>query len=273
LLVCDASGGDWKQAVPGAAAIELLHNFSLIHDDIEDDSDTRRGRETVWKLWGIPQAINAGDSMFAFAFKALSRLENLNVSPTAITHALKVFTNACIHLTKGQHLDMLYENIDDVSLEQYLYMISDKTASLISTTARIGAIVSGASQEKQGHYATFGKNLGLAFQVYDDYLGIWGNEIMLGKSTSTDLLTRKKTLPILFGLENSADLRKLFTQPSIDIDRAVEILDRVGAKEYTREKAQFYSEKALSMLDKAEPQGSAGEALHILTDQLIRREN
>lgn len=273
LLVCDAAGGDWKQAIPAAAAIELLHNFSLIHDDIEDDSDTRRGRETVWKLWGIPQAINAGDSMFAFAFDALSRLGKTGVSAEAITRSLQVFTHACIHITKGQHLDMLYETIDDVSLDQYLDMISDKTASLLSATAEIGAIIAGASSEVQAYYAGFGEYLGLAFQAYDDFLGVWGDETSLGKSTSTDILTRKKTLPILYGLKNSPELVSVFSQEEVDVLRAVDILDSVGAKVFTTEKARFYTEKALSMLEKAGPQGKAKEALYILTDKLIKRES
>ncbi len=273
LLVCDAAGGDWQQALPAAAAIELLHNFSLIHDDIEDNSDTRRGRPTVWKLWGIPQAINAGDSMFSCAFDALSRLQERYVPAGTTLKALRVFTNACIQLTKGQHLDMLFENEPEVSVERYLQMIGGKTAALLAATTEIGAIVAEAPGETRHHFAEFGRNVGLAFQAYDDILGVWGDEAHLGKSTASDILTRKKTLPILFGLNQSAELRAVYRRPEIDLDRAVAILDQVGAQEFTQAAAQRYSEAAIHHLAAANPAGPAGEALRALTSHLIQRKS
>jgi len=273
LLVCDSSGGNWEQALPAAAAIELLHNFSLIHDDIEDDSETRRGRTTVWKLWGIPQAINAGDSMFASAFDALGQLSRRRVPAEAIVQAQQIFAQACIKLTKGQHLDMWFETQHDVMVENYLEMISGKTAALLVATTEIGALVAGTSSETQTHYGEFGRNVGLAFQAYDDILGVWGDEALLGKSTASDILTRKKTLPVLYGLNQSAELRDLYTQAEIDLDRAMALLNGVGAREYTQAAAQRYSEAAIEHLDAADPQGAAGEALRTLTAQLIQRQS
>ncbi len=271
LLVCAAAGGNWEQALPAAAAIELLHNFSLIHDDIEDDSPKRRGRETVWTLWGIPQAINAGDSMFASAYDALARLLDRGVSAEATTRALQTFTKACISLTKGQQLDMWFEAEEDVSVEQYTGMIAGKTAALVSATTEIGAIVAGAGREREGHYAEFGRNVGLAFQIYDDLLGIWGDEKALGKSTASDILTRKKTFPVLYGLAHSSALRDLYAQPEIDLDRAVALLDQAGAREFTQKAAQRYSDQAVAHLNAAEPAGADGTALRALTAELIRR--
>jgi geranylgeranyl diphosphate synthase, type I len=271
LLICDAAGGEWQQALPAAAAIELLHNFSLIHDDIEDDSATRRGRTTVWALWGIPQAINAGDSMFALAYHTLTRLSQTRMPTPHIAQIWPSFTEACIRLTKGQHLDMLFEQQDNVSVEDYLKMIAGKTAALLAATAEIGAIVGGANRETQLHYATFGRNVGLAFQVYDDILGVWGDEEKTGKSTASDILARKKTLPILYALSESAELRAHLARPEIDVDSVVQLMDSTGAKDFALEIAQQYSDAAMAHLEAAQPAGEAGDALRHLTAQLIRR--
>jgi geranylgeranyl diphosphate synthase type I len=271
LLVCSAAGGEWRWALPAAAAIELLHNFSLIHDDIEDNSATRRGRPTVWSLWGIPQAINAGDSMFALAYYALTRLSRIHLPSHAIAQIWQIFTEACIHLTKGQHLDMLYETQHHVSVDDYLKMIAGKTAALLAATTQIGAIVGGADEETETHYGAFGRNVGLAFQVYDDVLGIWGDENKTGKSTASDILARKKTLPILYALGQSSELRDRFTERELDVDTVVRLMDSVGAKRFALEIAQRYSDAAVSHLDAARPSGPAGEALRLLTAQLIQR--
>ena len=273
LLVCDAAGGDWQQALPAAAAIELLHNFSLLHDDIEDDSATRRNRTTVWKLWGIPQAINAGDSLFSSAFDALGRMSQHGVPAPTIVHAYQVFSLACIQLTKGQHLDMWFETQPDVAVEQYLQMIGGKTAALLAATTEIGAIVAEAPADRQQHYAEYGRNVGLAFQAYDDILGVWGDEALLGKSTASDILTRKKTLPVLYGLAHSAQLRALYRQEEIDLQAAVGLLDGVDARGYTQTAAKEYSERAVAHLEAACPAGAAGDALRELTHQLIQRQS
>jgi geranylgeranyl diphosphate synthase type I len=174
LLTVEAAGGAWTQAVPAAAAIELLHNFSLIHDDIEDNSPTRRGRETLWHIWGIPLAINAGDAMFAAAHLALGRLIERDVSAHIVVQAFRRFDETCIALTQGQHADMQFETRDDVQVEEYISMITGKTSVLLSLCAELGALIAGCEAETVAHYAQFGLNLGLAFQVQDDILGIWG---------------------------------------------------------------------------------------------------
>ena len=272
LLVCDTAGGVWDQALPASAAIELLHNFSLIHDDIEDDSPTRRGRDTVWRLWGIPQAINAGDSMFSFAFDALSKLHNRGVSAEAVVETWKVFSQACIQLTKGQHLDMSFESRENVDVEEYLQMIAGKTAALLSAAAEIGAIVAEAAPDGRKHLAEFGRNLGLAFQTYDDFLGVWGDELLTGKSTASDILARKKTLPVLYGLSHSQQLRDLYASPEMSLEQVVDLLEMTGAKDYTLTTAQHYSEAALEHLEKAAPEGPSWEALRLLTVRLIQRQ-
>lgn len=275
LLACQAAGGDWQQAVPAAAAIELLHNFSLIHDDIEDASPTRRGRKTLWTIWGMEQAINAGDAMFALAHLALGRLVERGVSAATAVTALRRFDETCVALTQGQHADMDFERREVVSVDEYLAMITGKTAVLVSLCTELGALIAGADRQTVGHYAEFGRNLGLAFQVIDDILGIWGDEALIGKSASTDILTKKKTLPVLYGLNHNGVLRQLYEQEQTDeafVQQAIQVLNTTGARDYAIERATYYSETALQHLEAAEPSGPAHTALNQLSAMLLQRD-
>ncbi|MEZ4592356.1 MAG: polyprenyl synthetase family protein [Chloroflexota bacterium] len=275
LLACQAAGGDWQQAVPAAAAIELLHNFSLIHDDIEDASPTRRGRKTLWAIWGVEQAINAGDAMFALAHLALNRLVDRGVAAETAVHALRRFDETCLGLTKGQHADMHFETRDVVSVAEYLAMITGKTAVLLSLCTELGALIAGQDTKTVDHYAQFGLNLGLAFQVIDDILGIWGDEAVIGKSASTDILTKKKTLPVLYGLSQNGALRQLYQQDSPDeafVQQAIQILNSTGARDDATKRATYYSETALGHLEEAQPTGSASIALRQLSAMLLQRD-
>jgi geranylgeranyl diphosphate synthase type I len=277
-LLCAAASGDgaWKPALPAAAAVELLHNFTLIHDDIQDKSPTRRGRPSVWKLWGIPQAINVGDAMFALAHDALYGLHDRTVPPGTIVRAARRFDDTCLALTIGQHRDMNFETQMDVSVSEYVDMIEGKTAALLALCGELGSMIGGANEKTVSHYATFAMNLGLAFQVKDDILGIWGDEDEIGKSAATDIMTRKKTLPVLFGLERSGDLRALYKSKASDerfVAQAVDLLDEVGALEFAQARAADYSQKALEHLSRAEPQGPAADGLQELVSLLLSRKH
>lgn len=275
LLACQAAGGDWRQAVPAAAAIELLHNFSLIHDDIEDASPTRRGRKTLWTIWGTEQAINAGDAMFALAHLALNRLVDRDVAAETAVHALRRFDETCVRLTQGQHADMDFERRDEVTVDEYLAMITGKTAVLLSLCTELGALIAGSDDQTVHNYAQFGLNLGLAFQVIDDILGIWGDEAIIGKSASTDILTKKKTLPVLYGLSQNGALRQLYEQEPTDeafVQNAINVLNKTGAREYATERATYYSENALQHLEEAQPTGPAFAALNQLSAMLLQRD-
>ena len=195
LLTCAATGGDWQCALPAAAAIELIHNFSLIHDDIQDQSELRRGRLTVWKKWGMPQAINAGDAMFTLAHLANLRLKE-TVSPEAALQAAAILQQTCLELTQGQYRDISYESRRELTIEDYWPMVSGKTAALIAASTEIGALAAGATPNVCTAYHQFGRSLGLAFQVQDDLLGIWGDTALTGKSTESDLVTGKNSLPV-----------------------------------------------------------------------------
>lgn len=275
LLICQAAGGQWEQALPAAAAIEILHNFSLVHDDIEDISPTRRGRETVWKIWGQPLAINTGDAMFALAHLALSRLLERGVEPSRVVQALRRFDEVCVQLTQGQHADMSFETRSDVGVEEYIEMITGKTAVLVSLCAELGALIAGCNAETVRHYATFGRNIGLAFQVIDDILGIWGDEALTGKSASTDITTKKKTLPVLYGLEQSEPLRQLYaTTNETDqqfVTQVTHLLSKAGADTFANQKAEYYSQTAVSHLEAAKPSGTAYTALNQLVNMLLKR--
>ena len=274
LLTCQAAGGDWRQAVPAAAAIELVHNFSLIHDDIEDASPTRRGRLTTWKIWGIEQSINAGDAMFALAHIAMNRLFDRGVPAEIVVKALRRFDETCVQLTQGQNLDMAFETMDVVTVDEYIKMITGKTAVLLSLCTELGALIAGADAETVSNYHQFGLDAGLAFQMKDDILGIWGDEAVIGKSASTDISTKKKTLPVLYGLAESEALRNLYEQEETDdvfVETAVSLLTEAGARDYATQKAVDYTNNCLAHLDKANPQGEASQTLKVLINFLLER--
>ena len=272
LLCAHVAGGQWRAALPLAAAVELVHNFSLIHDDIQDESELRRGRPTLWALWGMPQAINAGDALFAHAHLAVQSATAL--APQARLEALSVLDKACLALTTGQHSDLAFESAEHVDEETYMKMVSGKTAALISAAAELGALAGGASVARRENFRAFGQALGMAYQVRDDILGIWGESSRTGKPAGADIRARKKTLPVVFGLENSPELRTLYCLPvdrDADVPTAVRLLDECGARAAAESVEREQVELALSELATAGPAGDAGKALHALARQLPGR--
>jgi len=258
LLSCQAVGGDTSQAVPAAAAVELVHNFSLIHDDIQDASYERHHRPTVWKLWGQSQAINAGDAMFALGYLVLPELKERGITDEKVAGATKMLSLACLELCEGQYLDIEYENRLDTSIEDYLNMAAKKTAALFAVSTSLGAYLGSDDSKLVDSFHLFGKELGIAYQICDDILGIWGTEETVGKSAS-DISQRKKTLPVIYGLQNSGGearkrLKKLYSQKSIegeDIVEVIKILDQLGAKNYAENLAEQHYYKALAYLEAA----------------------
>lgn len=202
LLCCEAVGGDVRQAMAAAAAIELVHNFTLIHDDIEDASDTRHGRATLWRVVGVPQAINAGDGMFVQAQRTLLRLEDAGVPPERVLLASRIVNDACAVLCEGQYADIAFETRDRVTLAEYEAMIDGKTASLLGASMAIGAIAGGADAATVAAFGECGRMLGRAFQIQDDVLGIWGEEAITGKPAADDIRSRKRSFPIAWAFEH-----------------------------------------------------------------------
>ncbi len=275
LLACEACGRNWEQALPAGAAIELMHNFSLIHDDIEDRDETRRGRPTVWALWGEAQGINTGDALFALAQLALVRLAERAVPAPTVVAALRLFNRTCLALTGGQYLDIGFESRDSVSTSEYLAMIEGKTAALIACACEMGALIAEAPDARRENLRAFGHHLGMAFQMRDDVLGIWGDPATTGKPVGADVARRKKTLPILHGLERSAGLRALLAQdtlPAADVRHATRLLEETNSREYTEQLAGEHHAQALAALEEADLYESAAQALHDLAQTLLRRD-
>jgi geranylgeranyl diphosphate synthase type I len=274
LLCAEAAGGSWRTPLPAAAAAELLHNFSLIHDDIQDDSPTRHGRPTVWKVWGQANAINAGDALFTLSYSALESLSNGPISPETVIKVWRIFNTTALELTRGQHLDMRFEHQESVSVEDYVWMIQGKSAALLAACAQIGALIASNDDALASRYAEFALNLGIAFQIHDDMLGIWGDPSVTGKSAATDIISRKKSLPVLYGLSQSAALKTIYERVTFtdgDVREAVDALDAVNARAYTQESEMAYYQRALAALEGANPQGKAANGLMQLVEALFQR--
>jgi geranylgeranyl diphosphate synthase type I len=229
LLAAGAAGGDPAVAAPLGAAIELLHNFTLIHDDVQDESPARRHRPTVWSLWGVGQAINAGDALFAAAHLPLYRLLDRGVAAPLALRVLEGFDRMTIAIVVGQTLDLGFEGRADVTPAGYLGMIDGKTAAIVRFAAWAGALLGGADDAVAERFAAFGRAVGLGFQVQDDLLGVWGAAAQTGKAPADDIRRRKQSLPILLLRERSdaatrAELDALYAAPTIDREGVARVL-------------------------------------------------
>lgn len=236
LLTCQAVGGQVEQALPLAAGIQLFHDFTLLHDDIQDVSPTRRGRATVWHLWGVAQAITAGDSMCALAHMAIHRLYAAGVPAERVVEVLQWFDETILAVCEGQYLDCSYESNLAVTEDDYLAMIRRKTATLIGAAMGLGALVGGAEHATVQALYAVGVNLGMAFQVQDDLLGIWGESNVIGKPGTSDLYRRKITLPIIRALRNPEHgeaLAQFYRQETItdgDVEKMLALLDSTSVR-------------------------------------------
>ncbi len=200
LLAHELCGGAVDTALPAAAAVELVHNFSLLHDDVEDMSETRHGRPTLWTFAGVPQAINTGDGMFTVARLAMFRLLDRGVPAERVLAAMRELDATCLRLVHGQSLDIDFERRHEVSRAEYLEMTAGKTAAMFSAPFALGAILAGAATDRVEAFRRFGHHVGLAFQAVDDVLGIWGDPAVTGKPVGDDLRQRKMTLPVIAAL-------------------------------------------------------------------------
>jgi geranylgeranyl diphosphate synthase type I len=255
LLACEAVGGRVERALPAAAAIELLHNFTLIHDDIEDASDTRHGRETLWRRVGIPLAINAGDGLFVLARRTLLDLR-AGVAPERVLEAARVLDEACVLLCEGQHADISFESRHRVSLAEYEVMIEGKTAVLLGAAAHVGALAGGADDATAKALDDCARMLGMAFQVQDDVLGVWGDSALTGKPVADDIRTRKKSFPVVWAFEHAPQaarerLDRLCNGEMVeaDVSEAVSLLEEAGARQAAVDVAELWVEDALGQLE------------------------
>jgi len=257
LLAYASIAGEHSGALPGAAAVELGHNFSLVHDDIEDGDTERRHRPTLWSVHGVPQAINTGDLIFSLSRVALHRLTDLGFPDATVLRLMRLYDRTCVLLCEGQYLDIASSaQGEPMTVGLYFDMIGRKTAALISASIEAGALLATDDEEVIGAYRRFGWSLGLAFQLNDDLLGIWGEERATGK-VPTDVARRKKTLPVLYAFEHAAPaerarLAELSALPGLgeaEVAEIVAILERAGADAYTRAEARRHRDAALAELD------------------------
>jgi len=256
LLAYASIAGEHARALPGAAAVELGHNFSLVHDDIEDGDIERRHRATLWAKHGVPQAINTGDLIFSLSRVALHRLSDLGFSDTKVLRLMRLYDQTCVRLCEGQYLDIASSASDEpMPVERYFDMIGRKTAALISASIEAGALLATDDDDVIAGYRRFGWALGLAFQLNDDLLGIWGQEAATGK-VPTDLARHKKTLPVLYAFEHAsgADRERLAAlyatadPTEAELTELATLIDRAGGRRFTRDEARRYRDDALAEL-------------------------
>jgi geranylgeranyl diphosphate synthase type I len=259
LLAYASITGEYRPALPGAAAVELGHNFSLVHDDIEDGDRQRHHRPTLWTVHGIPQAINTGDAILSLSRIALHRLSDLGFPDAKVLRLMRLYDTTCLALCEGQFIDIWTSEHDDpMSVDLYFEMIGRKTAALIAASIEAGAILATDDDDVIRRYRGFGWALGLAFQLNDDLLGIWGASQATGKAPS-DLAKHKKTLPVLYALERGGpedvarllEIQRLPDPTPDEVDEATRILERAGGADYTRDQARRYRDEALAELDAA----------------------
>ncbi|MCX6234801.1 MAG: polyprenyl synthetase family protein [Bacteroidetes bacterium] len=254
LMGCDLFGGDIEKVINPAIGLEVFHNFTLLHDDIMDNAPIRRGKPSVYKKWNTNIAILSGDTMFAVAYSYVAETEK-----KFLPDVLKVFTRTAKEVCEGQQYDLNYESQEKVPIKDYMRMIRLKTAVLFGASLKIGSIIAGACEKDTENLYTFGENLGIAFQLKDDLLDIYGDESKFGKISGGDILDNKKTYPYLKALEIASgdtllSLIKCFSHNSFDnktkIKSVKKIYDQLKIKDFTLQEMEVYYQKAMAFFDK-----------------------
>lgn len=249
LMAADAFGGKAVEAFSAAAGIEIFHNFTLVHDDVMDNSATRRGRESVFSKWGVNTAILSGDTMLTLATQLISNVEN-----RLLRAVLDAFNAMAIRVYEGQQLDMDFETSDSVTLDDYVRMIMDKTGALLGASVMIGALIGGASEEDAEKMYEYGMMLGVAFQIQDDWLDVFGDSTTFGKPIGGDINNNKKSYLALKGLSaggpDSEALREAMQLPAGDtkVKVVTRIYEKMNLSEICRQEIAAYSSKAIAAL-------------------------
>jgi geranylgeranyl diphosphate synthase type I len=279
LKSCELVGGDPDDAMPFAAALELLHNFTLIHDDIMDNDSLRRGVPTVHACWGVPIGIVSGDFLFAKVYDAMVKPYVVGELPCErVMACIKRVTKSTIAICEGQVLDISFPNTSEVSEEDYISMAGDKTSTLFRACAEVGAILGGSDPDEMARIGSFAWNAGIAFQIVDDTLGAISNEENLGKPVGSDLREGKKTLIIIHALEHASPDERVAIERVLgskdasapDIETAEKALVNTGSIRYAQEKARYYAMKSKEMLA-AFPDSVAKKDLLELVDYFTER--
>lgn len=266
---------DYKKSLDAALSIEVFHNFSLIHDDIMDDAPLRRGKETVHEKWDINTGILSGDAMLIMAYQLFENYDAKTFQALA-----KLFSKTALEVCEGQQYDMDFETRDDVTIEEYLKMIEYKTAVLVGAAMKMGAIVAEASEKDQQSIYQFGKNLGIAFQLQDDYLDAFGDPKTFGKQVGGDIIENKKTYLYLKALEFSNDedalqLQHLFgispSENNDKIESVKQLFIASGSADATQQEIKNYTNKAFSVLEDIAISEEKKQVLKQFGEQLMSR--
>lgn len=272
IMACEAFGGDTEKAIKPAVGLEMFHNFTLLHDDVMDNSDMRRGRATVHKKWDENTAILSGDTMLTLATQLIA-----DVDDNCLRASLDTFNRMAIDVYEGQQIDMDFEKRNDVSLDEYIKMITGKTSALLGCAAKLGAIIAGASEEDQQRMYAFGVALGLAFQIQDDYLDVYGDAETFGKPIGGDILNDKKTFLPLTALSldspNVEALKVALSLPAGDLKiRTIRnIYTSLGVPQKCEEAIDRYSKTAASMIGETKMSKEGVAAFRSLIEKLINR--
>lgn len=280
MFACEALEGDLTLALSAAASIELIHNFSLIHDDIQDQDVERRHQPTVWALWGQPRALVAGDALQSVGDLAMLRSAELGISPDTVMRVSQILTEGYIEMIEGQCQDLGFESRTSITTDDYLHMIACKTGALIRSAVEVGAVLATHDPAVTGAFANFGSYLGRAFQIRDDYLGVWGDESATGKSTDNDIRRKKKSFPAVFALHRASgaardDLLRIYSQEELDdsdVERVMAIMDELGAPQYAQQLTQESAEQATQALENVELPPWARNEVEQLVDFLANRQ-
>jgi geranylgeranyl diphosphate synthase type II len=275
LMTAEVFDADYKKALPAALAVEVFHNFSLVHDDIMDDAPLRRGKQTVHEKWNINTGILSGDAMLILAYQYFEKYQ-----PKIFRKLAKLFSKTALEVCEGQQWDVDFEVRDDVTIEEYLKMIEYKTAVLVAAAMKMGAIIAEASKENANLIYDFGLNLGLAFQLQDDYLDAFGDPKTFGKQVGGDIIENKKTYLYLKAVafsdkEQQQKLMDLFAirpkDNSEKIGAVKEIFNSSGASKATQDAIQDFTFKAFRTLDKMNIGAGKKEMLRAFGENLMGR--
>lgn len=257
ILTCEALGGSIEHALPFASAVELVHAFSLIHDDVQDRDRMRHGRDTVWSIWGEAQAINAGDALMAIAQQTVTSSTAAGLSPEAALIANALLARRTLEMVEGQVMDIAFEKRTDVTENDYLAMVSRKTGALFDAALGLGAIAAGAAPSTIEAIGRCGRAFGIAFQVRDDVLGVWGDESRTGKASGADIRRHKKSLPAIYAFTRAEatqrdQLALIYGRDDVsdtDAKWVLALMDSIGASQYCAGVAGEYRGAALRELD------------------------
>jgi geranylgeranyl diphosphate synthase type I len=275
LLSAMAVGGSPESAVPAAVAVELVHDFTLLHDDVIDGDDLRRHRPAAWSVFGTPAAVLTGDALLVAAMRALTEAQ-----PQRMAVAVKELVDALMELVEGQSRDVAYEKALEVSVAQYLAMAEGKTGSLMGCAGALGGVLAGADEVRVRGLREFGRRLGVAFQCADDVLGIWGRPARSGKPVGGDLAARKKSLPVVTALESDGPaarrLRALYDSPDPldeqDVALARELVEEAGGRKAAEREADRQLSAALRALSCVRPSAEAQGQLREIAWAVTRRD-